>query len=91
MILILDGIVFLIKDMAKLDMAITNITDKAITKVGCICVVTANAEQIPKTCMVIGLLSIKGSVTILFLLLEKSSSAGFLLIFFSTVSVLIIY
>src|SRR5690606_6675247 len=89
MILIREGIVFLIKDIAKLAMAITKITDKAITKVGCNLVVTANAEQIPKTWIVIGLLSTSGSFTIFFLLLDKSASSDFF-IFFSAVSVLII-
>lgn len=77
MILILEGIVFRINEMAKLAIAITNITDKAMTRVGCICVVTAKAEQIPSTCMVIGLLSTSGSVTILFLLLEKNPLPAF--------------
>lgn len=81
--------VFLKIEIAKFDKAITNITDNAITKVGCNWVVTAKAEQIPNTWIVIGLLSIKGSVTILFLLLDKSASAG-LFITFSAVSVLII-
>jgi hypothetical protein len=43
------GMVFLINEMTKLDITITNITEIAITKVGFIWVVTAKAEQIPNT------------------------------------------
>src|SRR5690554_1605749 len=49
MILILEGIEFLINEMARLAIDITKITDKAITSVGCNWVVTAKAEQIPNT------------------------------------------
>jgi hypothetical protein len=41
--------VFRINEITKLARATTNITDIAMTKVGFICVVTANAEQIPNT------------------------------------------
>jgi hypothetical protein len=43
------GMVFRIKEIAKLERATTKITEIAMTKVGCICVVTANEEQIPST------------------------------------------
>jgi len=62
MIRILGGIAFLMSDITKLDKATTAVTDKAMTMVGFIWVVTAKAEQIPKTCIVTGLLSDKGSV-----------------------------
>ena len=38
--------------------------------------VTARAEHIPKTCMLIGLLSSSGSTRIFFLLLDKNPSLG---------------
>ena len=44
-----------------LEKATTTITAKAITKAGLNCTVIANAEQIPNTCTVIGLLSLNGS------------------------------
>jgi hypothetical protein len=53
---------FRMSDTTKLDRVTTAKTDKAITMVGFIWVVTAKAEHIPRTCMVTGLLSDKGSV-----------------------------
>jgi hypothetical protein len=82
--------VFRIKEIAKLDKATTKITEIAMTKVGCICVVTANEEQIPSTCTVTGLSSISGSVINFLLLLESKGSAGFTATDFSIVSALIV-
>ena len=42
--------------------------------VGSILIVTARAEHIPKTCIVIGLSSLNGSDIIFFLLFDKSGS-----------------
>jgi hypothetical protein len=76
--------------MIRLENTTTNITAIDITRVGSIFTVMARAEQIPNTCMVMGLSSTKGSVTYFFLLFEKIGSAGcFITAFFSTVSVLI--
>ena len=81
--------VFLISEMTKFDIATTKTTEIAITKVGFICVVTANAEQMPNTCMVMGLSSTKGSVTSFFLRFENKGSDTFFSTAFSKVSVLI--
>ena len=51
------------------DIVNTKVNAKVITIASSTFTVTANAEQIPKTCLVIGLLSIKGSINILFLII----------------------
>jgi len=57
-------------------------TDIAITKAGFIFTVTANAEQIPKTCTVIGLLDPNGSVISLIFLLENRGSFSELIVYY---------
>jgi hypothetical protein len=66
MILTFDGIKFLNSDMTVFETHSTAITAKVITSDISKLVVTASAEQIPKTCKVIGLLLINGSETALF-------------------------
>ena len=53
---------FLTNEVIKLENAQTKTTAIEITNDGNTKEVTANAEQIPSTCTVIGLLSFKGSV-----------------------------
>jgi hypothetical protein len=60
MIRIREGMVFLNKETITFDKTTTTITDKDITTAGFNCVVTANAEQIPKTCTAIGFSLLKG-------------------------------
>ena len=55
----------------------TKTTAIDITKVGSNFTVTAKAEQIPNTWIVIGLSSDNGSVTMFFLLFDKKGSVGF--------------
>ena len=77
-------------DVIKLEKIITKTTLIAIMIVGSILIVTARAEHIPKTCIVIGLSSLNGSDIIFFLLFDKSGSDIFsFLIFLSKTSVLI--
>src|SRR5690606_28537814 len=74
MIRILEGIVFLSKEMSKLENAVTNVRPKVINKAGSIFTVTANAEQIPRICTVTGLLPSSGSVSSALFFLEKALS-----------------
>ena len=53
--------IFRISEITTLPRPRTNITETAITIDGFNCAVIASAEQIPKTCMVIGLSSANGS------------------------------
>jgi hypothetical protein len=64
MIRILDGITFRIMEMNKLENAVTAVKAKHITTVTCMELVTAKAEQIPKICSAIGLLSKIGPITV---------------------------
>ena len=50
----------------------TTNTDNAITIAGFNCTVIANAEHIPNTCTVIGLLSSSGSLNNCFVLLDNN-------------------
>ena len=72
MIRIFDGIMFRIKEIITLPTPNTKITDTAITTEGTSFAVIAKAEQIPNTCMVIGLLSANGSKIRLASFLDKS-------------------
>jgi len=54
----------------------------AITKAGFILTVTARAEQIPRTCTVIGLLLPRGSVSNLIFLLENKGSFSEVMIYY---------
>src|SRR5690606_986211 len=91
MILILLGIEFLINEITRFENAQTTITANAITIDGSIFTVTARAEQIPKICTVIGLLSFKGSViSFLFFGENNGSETLSVLIGALTVSVLIL-
>jgi hypothetical protein len=69
---------FLMSEITQLERATTAVTEMAITIVGFIWVVTAKEEHIPRTCMVTGLLSDKGSVRSLrsFLPRREGFSAG---------------
>jgi hypothetical protein len=49
----------LVSETAKLAIEITTTTDTAITKAGSSLAVTASAEHIPSTCIVIGLSLLK--------------------------------
>ncbi len=90
MILIRLGMMFLINEITRFENAHTTITANAITMEGSILVVTANAEQIPNTCTVIGLLSFNGSVTSFLFLVENNPSPATLIFTGSfTLSVLI--
>ena len=51
----LFGIKFLIKEIKKLERVIVAVRATHIIKVGYSLLVTANAEQIPKTCKAMGL------------------------------------
>ena len=62
---------------------------QAIVSVGFIWVVTARAEHIPRTWIVIGLSSFSGSFINFFLRFDKIASAGFFSTVFSMVCVLI--
>ena len=64
MIRTLLGILFLNKDIIVFDAANTAITAKVITKAVCTWTVTANAEQMPRTCRLIGFEAKIGSVSI---------------------------
>ena len=55
------GILFLIKETTKFDMVVTKTTATHITTVVDKLTVTANAEQIPRTCKAMGLLLNTGS------------------------------
>ena len=57
------GITLRRRDMIKLEAVTTKVSASVITIAGCRLTVTANAEQTPSACTVIGLLSEKGSVT----------------------------
>ena len=57
---------FLNKETVKFDDVSTKVRATAITSAISTFTVTANAEHIPKTCLVIGLSSIRGSVKYLF-------------------------
>ena len=61
-ILILGGIKLRNTEITTLETASTAITENAITTEGSSLTVTASAEQIPRTCTVIGLLLFKGSL-----------------------------
>ena len=74
MILILDGINFLNNDTTTLATDKTKRTEKDITTAGFSWTVIANAEQIPKTCTVIGLLSSRGSVINFLFFFENKAS-----------------
>ena len=63
---ILLGIWFLIALMAALEKAVTKVKASAIISEVDICEVTANAEQIPRTCKVIGLSLTSGAVNTFF-------------------------
>ena len=69
-ILTLDGIKFLRAAIIEFDDASTNRRANVMAIAFSTFTVTANAEQIPKTCFVIGLLSIKGSDKINFVCLS---------------------
>jgi hypothetical protein len=56
----LFGIKFLIKEIKKLERVIVAVRATHIIKVGYSLLVTANAEQIPKTCKAMGLSLNKG-------------------------------
>ena len=70
-----DGIKFLISDITVFEMQRTAITANVITNAISSLVVTASAEQIPKTCKLIGLLLINGSATAFFDCLLKSATS----------------
>lgn len=70
------GIIFRINEMTRLEKAVTTITASAITMEGFICTVTANAEQMPNTCTVIGLLSFSGSYNSRLFFGENKGSFG---------------
>ena len=71
-ILILLGIKFLINEIDTLAKISTNKTATDITTAAFIWTVTARAEQIPSTCIVIGLFSSNGSeISFLFFLENK--------------------
>ena len=55
MIRMRGGMVLRSSEMTRLEKATTTVTEMAITKAGFICAVTANAEQMPSTCTVMGL------------------------------------
>jgi hypothetical protein len=74
MILILGGIIFLSKDITTLDTASTTRTDIESTMAGFNCTVIASAEQMPSTCMVIGLLCPNGSLSNFRFLAENKGS-----------------
>jgi hypothetical protein len=65
-ILTFDGIILLNSEITVLEIHNTAITASVITKAISSFVVTARAEQIPRTCKLIGLLLIKGSDTAAF-------------------------
>src|SRR5690606_41287558 len=62
----LDGICLRIIEIKKLENAVTKVNATLITSAFATLVVTANAEQIPKICRAIGLLSKIGEVKIVF-------------------------
>ena len=55
------------KDIIVLDIVTTKVSAKVITSACSTFTVTARAEQIPRTCLVIGLLSISGSINVFLL------------------------
>ena len=71
MILIFDGIIFLINEITTFPAPITKITEIDITIEAFSSAVIAKAEHIPNTCIVIGLLSAKGSDINLLSLLDN--------------------
>ena len=76
MILILLGIMLRIREITRLEKAVTTITDMAMTMDGFICTVTASAEQIPRICTVIGLLLFSGSLISFRFFKENNGSFG---------------
>lgn len=62
-ILTLEGIIFLNSEITVFEIHNTAITARVITNAMSNLVVTASAEQIPRTCKLIGLLLINGSDT----------------------------
>ncbi|MNT56509.1 hypothetical protein D3C72_1938140 [compost metagenome] len=80
---------FLINEMITFEKAHTTITAIAITIEGFIFTVTANAEQIPNICTVMGLLSFKGSYKRRLFFEENKPSFGSLAFLVVVVSVLI--
>src|SRR4030042_2449402 len=82
MILILGGIYVLSREYATFETARTTITDMAITKAGFSFTVTARAEHIPRTCTVIGLFSLSGSLTNFRFFFDNNGSFSIILISF---------
>ena len=74
MILILEGIKFLINEIITLATESTKKTDKDITTAGSNLTVIASAEHMPKTWTVIGLLSSSGSVNSYLFFFENNDS-----------------
>ena len=68
------GIVLRKSEIIRLAKAVTTVTEMAMTKAGCNFTVTANAEQMPNTCTVMGLLPPKGVVINLRFLAENQAS-----------------
>ncbi len=77
MILMRGGMVFLSKEITTLPMAVTKVTDSAITKAGSSFAVTASAEQMPSTCMVMGFSRFRGEVKSFLFLVENRGSRSF--------------
>src|SRR5690554_2703563 len=71
-----EGIRFLSKETTRFPKTITNITEIDIQNACSTCTVIANAEQIPNTRIVIGLLSDNGSVINRLFFLENNGSLG---------------
>ena len=67
-----DYLTFLNNDTIKLEKVRTTVSAIAITMAISTLTVTAKAEQTPKTCLVIGLLSINGSENIFFAIILSS-------------------
>jgi hypothetical protein len=61
--------------------AVTTVTDIAITNAGLSCAVTANAEQIPRICMVTGLSLSSGPVSSFMFFAENNDSFWLMAIF----------
>ena len=76
MILILLGIMLRIREITRLEKAVTTITDMAMTMDGFICTVTASAEQMPRICTVMGLLLFSGSLISFRFFKENNGSFG---------------
>ena len=79
MILILGGIRFRIAEIIKLEKAVTMVTERAITKAGFNCAVTAKEEQTPNICTKTGLSLLKGPKYFLILIIISLFSYGFIL------------